>query len=51
VIKKMDKQTALKSTFVSTLNCERVLRNQYETDKIMFVGDSHVRGCASELMK
>jgi hypothetical protein len=47
----MDKQIAFRSISASTLNRERAFGSPHEKRKIIFGGDSHVRGCASELIK
>jgi hypothetical protein len=47
----MDKQIAFRSISASTLNRERAFGSQHQKHKIIFVGDCHVRGCASELIK
>jgi hypothetical protein len=47
----MDKHIAFRSICAPTLNRERAFGSPHEKHKIIFVGDSHVRDCASELIK
>jgi hypothetical protein len=51
VNKKMDKQRQFRSISSSTLNREKAFGSQHEKHTIIFFGDSHVRGCASELIR